>query len=573
MSDSKIYLKIPIGVIYYVCDPRTPRRNLYIIKNAEFISEQLWNRLLESMPEIAPLGGLHLYVHCQYAIPTNKSRVQYLHRVQATHQSLSDADRKRIGTYIGELKAEKENPGCTEIFPQFFFRCPHPDQAVFGFDTTQGLEQEHYGETIFLWGESQDFDGCNNEQNEDRIWNIIYHLYKAILYHWTREDIGITSASSLKYPGVADPRLRFDNFKRAVWNGEAMIQKTKYLNVITQEFGRCENDEFRFEKITDSEGKEIKLDKTSAGTIIPIGMYNQEPVCYEDDARFYSRICYFKDFGLTNALFRNDFIDYDYDNPDIYIGSQCIRRHNLFSHYFPDEKAQNEAIDFYLKIAFEQREEVGNQYDRLVERLKHPIEMQTCIGSPSPTETTFRPLVFFNEKLFNSDERKRELRDTLRTALGQDLTHKCEWYAVLRAAQCIDTERDRYGNKYNVLSAKTFDVDFFVDLDMLLPELKNNPDVFAIDDETAATSSDRFKKMRDAVSREKQRWKVKNQQGISEELKVQDWERTEYIPCKQEVIPGKRINNADEKYRIMVHIAKRTMTALTDLLRKLVNQS
>lgn len=406
MSSNKIYLKIPIGVIYYVCDPRTPRLNLYFMQNAESICDYLWTKLLKDMPEIEPLGGLYLHFFRPYSLPTEKKKNGYGYTVTSSHKSLPETEKKLISAYIGEIEAEKIETGSTEIVPTFFFRCPHPNQAILGFDVTQGMQQEYFGETLFLWKENKDLENLipdNETNNNDKVNEILYHLYKSILFHWNRDDVGITRANSLKYPGIEDPNKRFENFKRAVWKGEAMIQKSIYrcTDGLYPEFGEREEDEFIFYKITDSEGKETALEKGSDGTIIPIETYYlYDRDNWVDCSSFDSRICYCKDYGLTNALFRIEVVNYRFENPEVlYKEGKYIRRSNLFSHFFPNKEEQDAAIDNYLQLVKIEAEEHKKQFNRLVDSFKNIMpkpELHECVNIPKDQKLVSVDSLFYN---------------------------------------------------------------------------------------------------------------------------------------------------------------------------------
>lgn len=597
MSSNKIYLKIPIGVIYYVCDPRTPRLNLYITQHAEDICDWIWRRLIEKMPEIKPLGGLHLLSYNQYTLPLYRpNNLDY--KVVTTHALLSDRDKQRLKIYIGDIQANQSSPYCIDACPMFFFRCPHPAQARFGFNTKRAMKKEYFGETVFIQYWPGDLPESFKESSEfyaDEIYEFMNVILHALFNHWNRPDIGITRENALKYAGVEDPHERFEEFKKAVWKAEAFIRETKYLNSDIQEFGFFE-DEFLFDKIIDPDGNELKLSKTDNGRIVTLDIYTSDIEWPEtiDGFPLESRIFYSQEIGFTNALFRLHNDDINYENPIIDLDRIRVPRFDLFSYFFTQKEDQNNAIDDYLKLASFYREETRNQLDRLVERIKSCDNTQKTENSNKANKANevkevklnFQPLHFFNEELFNTDERKQDLRNALlpiikkqelKEALPPDFKQvetKQDWYAVLRGAQSVAVKKDKLGKWHKVLSEKkTPDVAMFEDLCMLMPELAEDVNIFPINDtiaedgkEAKATSSEKYKTLRKALSEERKRWTIKDKG----ELFVQDWEKTEYIPSTTESITGKRINNKKEKYDRMFQIGKKVKEALEQLRDKYI---
>lgn len=384
--DCKIYLKIPIGVIYYVCDPRTPRRNLCFMENANYICDKLWRMLLQKMPEIEPLGGLRLYFHRQYILPPRTSK-NHRNEYCSTHESLTEKERKVIGKYISEIKAAnvEEKTGITiGMIPMFFFRCPHPGQARLGFDTKKAVEEgEFVGETVFLWGWADDMSE-QEIHGGGRLDRIIYLLYCAIFFHWNREDIGITSINALKCLGSDNPNIRYENFKKAVWKGEAFIQKLIYLNPNDLDFGVREEDEYVFEKITDLKGK--PLDKISDGDEIQIELYSQEDEYSEaGEFCFVSRVSSSDKGVFTNALFRITFIDLELDDSLSY-DFGCS---DLFSYFFPKKEEQNKAIDYYLRLQEIENEKYREYTHSLSYSIKTGIESDREFGSEQQKNNCF----------------------------------------------------------------------------------------------------------------------------------------------------------------------------------------
>lgn len=180
--------------------------------------------------------------------------------------------------------------------------------------------------------------------------------------------------------------------------------------------------------------------------------------------------------------------------------------------------------------------------------------------------SALQPFRFFNEQFFCNDERKQELNEVLQPIFKQ-VEKRQDWYAVLRGAQSVKEGKDKFGKKHKVLADKVSDVAMFDDLSMLMPELAESANIFPIDDKEAeATPSSKYKSLRNALSDERKRWTIKGKG----ELLVTEWEKTEYIPSTTESIPGKRINNKEEKYRRMLQIGKDIMAALEQLRDKYI---
>lgn len=231
---------------------------------------------------------------------------------------------------------------------------------------------------------------------------------------------------------------------------------------------------------------------------------------------------------------------------------EYVREHHLFKVY---DEMKRIFITSFLKALSNSATQTGSPAQAYVHK--------STRGSIPPV---FQPLHFFNEILFSTDDRKHELMETLQPVIKQ-VKEKRDWYAVLRGAQSVNEGIDKFGRKHKVLADKASDVAMFDDLCMLMPELAENANIFPIDDNKAeATSSEKYNTLRKAVSAERTRWTI----AEKGELLVQDWEKTEYIPSRNVSIPGKRINNKEDKYGRMLKIGKNVMEALEQLRDKYI---
>ncbi len=131
------------------------------------------------------------------------------------------------------------------------------------------------------------------------------------------------------------------------------------------------------------------------------------------------------------------------------------------------------------------------------------------IEETSVTYQHFRKLIFFNEKLFNTDERKQDLRNALLPIIN-DVQKRQDWYAVKRGAESVKERKDKLGRKYKVVADSPSNVAVFEDLYMLFPWLNEREKLFPINNlEETATHSSKFKGLRMALCGEQKRWTIK----------------------------------------------------------------
>lgn len=566
-------LEIPIGIIIYVWDPRRPGFNKLIATQKEDICKELWNRVFEKHPEIAPLQKFDLIISIPFECdPDDKYESNSL-------DFFCHID-SRINRVFTIREREKESKSMSENFymPAFYFRCAHYQQAKLASNDPSYEPETGYTMRLCMEG-----DYCMTHDLVPDKKAFVEDLSRAICSNLEKHS-QIPKVELLKYAYLGDNYV--SKALTQMWQGEMLLRKGtryEYSQLSQGSFTLCNVK--RFDK-NYMPSREIVLLKIKYDVLDNKSPYHThdvyEPYSYIFDGSLTSEFIWHperKKYAPKNLCLNLKILwDALTKNDSYKIGGEILVPHEqhaiedqsllrLFSDASKESFGCYESYLGYVRNLFDSGHHLITTFLECQERAAGTdCPPQAYLRRRANRPSALQPFRFFNEQFFSTDERKQELKGALQPVIEKVKT-KQDWYAVLQGAQSVKEGKDKFGKKHKVLVDKASDVAMFDDLSMLMPELAESANIFPIDDKEAeATPSSKYKSLRNALSDERKRWTIKGKG----ELLVTEWEKTEYIPSMTESNTSKRINNKEEKYRRMLKIGKDIMAALEQLRDKYI---
>lgn len=189
-------INIPLGIFFFICDPRFPDFAEYVVKNRKILEIKIWDYMSQTMPECKALGGVKIHIIDTYP---EWGRIQFYHQQASIFRQHSGFGAPPIPEFVYRI------PSINNVIishPELSDICPF-----------NNIDNDAIGYTFTSKG------WPFKEDDTDWIASTIANDFKEKTYEYNESNLlrySIQVATKFKLP----PKSAKELMMRAVWESE-----------------------------------------------------------------------------------------------------------------------------------------------------------------------------------------------------------------------------------------------------------------------------------------------------------------------------------------------------------------